>query len=115
MCSLSAPVFFQSNPAIKHRLVPWLLRDLNVLLGKDDEMIRFVMSLILNLIPKTPMEGSEFRDQLRGFLFEQTDHFVDELVSFAKSPYDIRGYDSHVVYDVPPQIIEIGLFICLFH
>jgi len=40
------------NPAIKHRLVPWLLRDLNVLLGNDDEMIRFVMSLILNLIPK---------------------------------------------------------------
>uniref|UniRef100_A0A7M5ULL8 RING-type E3 ubiquitin transferase n=1 Tax=Clytia hemisphaerica TaxID=252671 RepID=A0A7M5ULL8_9CNID len=102
-----SPEFFKRNPAIKHRLVPWLLRDLNALLGNDDEMIRFVMSLILNLISKVSMESGEFKEQLRGFLFEETDHFVDELVSFAKSPFDIRGYDSHVVYDVPPPVIEI--------
>ena len=47
-----APKFFEDNPALKHRLVPWLLRDLNVLLGNDDETIRFVMSMILRMISK---------------------------------------------------------------
>ena len=49
---LVAPKFFEDNPALKHRLVPWLLRDLNVLLGNDDETIRFVMSMILRMISK---------------------------------------------------------------
>lgn len=101
-----SPRFFKDNPAIKHRLVPWLLRDLNVLLGNDDEMIRFVMSLILNLIPKISMDSEEFKQQLVGFLYDKTSQFVDELVSFARSPYDIRGYDNNVVYDVPPTVIE---------
>ncbi|XP_057298870.1 E3 ubiquitin-protein ligase Topors-like [Hydractinia symbiolongicarpus] len=99
------PEFFSDNPAMKHRLVPWLLRDLNVLLGDDDENIRFVMSLILNIIPKVSMESEEFKQQVQPFLFNETNHFVAELISFASSPYDIKGYDDNVVYDVPTQAV----------
>ena len=102
-----SPKFFQDNPALKHRLVPWLLRDLNVLLGN----IRFVMSLILNLVSKISMKEDAFREQLRPFLFEQTDQFVAELVSFASSPYDIRGYDKFVKYTKPEDEINPTEFI----
>lgn len=54
------------------------------------------------------MDGQEFKEQLRGFLFDKTDHFVAELICFARSPYDIRGYDANVVYDVHPQVICVG-------
>ncbi|XP_065674240.1 uncharacterized protein LOC100207129 isoform X4 [Hydra vulgaris] len=105
--------FFKENPALKHRLVPWLLRDLNVLLGDNDENIRFVMSLILNLISNISMECEEFKKQLEPFLFKETDHFIAELISFARSPYDIKGYDDNVVYDVsiqnPVHVIEDSL------
>lgn len=46
------PAFFKENPALTHRLVPWLLRDLNILLGNDDENIRFVLHFILTAISK---------------------------------------------------------------
>lgn len=54
------------------------------------------------------MNSEEFREQLRGFLYDKTDQFVSELISFASSPYDIRGYDSNVVYDVQPTVINVG-------
>jgi len=100
------PQFFDDNPALKHRLVPWLLRDLNVLLGNDDDGIRFVMSMILNIVSKISMEEEEFEKQLKPFLFNETKHFITELISFARSPYDIRGYDDNVVYDVPLKKTE---------
>ena len=51
------------------------------------------------------MGSGEFREQLQSFFFDKTNHFVDELVSFAKSPYDIKGYDDNVVYNPPTSTI----------
>jgi len=110
-----SPKFFTDNPALKHRLVPWLLRDLYALLGDDDESIRFVMSLILRVISTISMTGAPFREQLRPFLFEQTDIFVDELISFARSPYDIRGYDANVRYEKDNDIEITGVTQPLIH
>ena len=45
--------------------------------------------------------SSEFADNLRPFLFEQTEHFVHEFASFARSPYDMVAYDDKAEYDVP--------------
>ena len=47
------------------------------------------------------MESQEFRDQLQPFLFNNTSRFIRELLSFARSPYDMRAYDENVVYDMP--------------
>lgn len=51
------------------------------------------------------MESEEFKQQVQPFLFNETNHFVAELISFASSPYDIKGYDDNVVYDVPTQAV----------
>lgn len=66
------------------------------------------------------MKEDTFRDQLRPFLFDQTNQFVAELVSFAASPYDIRGYDKFVKYTKPESEVVItfaghrGMFLLYF-
>ena len=55
----------------------------------------------------------EFAENLRPFLFEQTEHFIHEFVSFAQSPYDMIAYDDNAEYDAPtdgttlPQLLPV--------
>lgn len=93
--------FYKSNPACTHRLIPWLLRDLRVLLGNSDEEINFLMEFILSLIARIDMDSEQFLEELRPFLLDTTEHFVHELLSFAKAPFDLNAYDECVVYPWP--------------
>ncbi len=47
------------------------------------------------------MESELFGAHLEPFLNERTAHFMHELISFAKSPFDIIAYDSKVRYNWP--------------
>lgn len=45
------------------------------------------------------MTSREFRRRIRTFIPNHTDHFVHELINFARSPFDIIGYDRNVAYN----------------
>ena len=49
------------------------------------------------------MDSSEFVEELRPFLLQTTEHFVHELLSFAKAPFDMVAYDDCVVYPWPDE------------
>uniref|UniRef100_A0A8C1FBB7 E3 ubiquitin-protein ligase Topors n=1 Tax=Cyprinus carpio carpio TaxID=630221 RepID=A0A8C1FBB7_CYPCA len=74
--------FLRQNPGCLRRLLPWLQRELTVLYGSHDE--------------------------LRPFLLARTDHFLDELVSFARSTLNMEAYDQQAVYDCPAPSYEEG-------
>lgn len=44
--------FYKSNAACTHRLIPWLLRDLKVLLGNNEKEVNFLVEFILSLITR---------------------------------------------------------------
>lgn len=48
----TAPQFFLAYPACTHRLIPWLTRDLKVLLNDEESHVNFVLQIILSLITK---------------------------------------------------------------
>ena len=48
----SAPGFFRINPACTHRLVPWLKRELGVLLNDSESHVQFIQQLVMTLINK---------------------------------------------------------------
>lgn len=48
--SCAAASFFRHNPASVHRLIPWLARELRVLVGRDH--VDFMVQLILSLVDK---------------------------------------------------------------
>lgn len=98
-----SPEFFRINPACTHRLIPWLTRDLRVLLNDDESHVGFVLQIILSLIAKVELSSEEFCHQLRPFLFDKTEHFIHEFVSFARSPFDLNAYDERAQYSWPGE------------
>lgn len=50
------------------------------------------------LSTRIDLESPDFIDHLQPFLHEKTEHFLHELISFAKSPLDITAYDNKVSY-----------------
>ena len=49
------------------------------------------------------MESAVFALRLRPFLHENTDLFLHEFISFAKSPLDMIAYDARVSYGLQEQ------------
>lgn len=101
-----SPEFFRRNPACSHRLVPWLNRELNVLLDNLEDQVQLLLELILELIQRFEIGGEVFRTHLESFLGRRTDHFVHEFIHFARSPFDMCSYDRHAVYEVNPESID---------
>ncbi|XP_011474337.3 E3 ubiquitin-protein ligase Topors [Oryzias latipes] len=93
--------FYRRNPACLHRLVPWLKRELTVLYGAHGSLVNIVQHIIMSRITRYDMEDGAIQEELRPFLQARTEHFLHEFISFAKSPFNMEGYDQHAVYDCP--------------
>ncbi|ELU06401.1 hypothetical protein CAPTEDRAFT_223035 [Capitella teleta] len=91
--------FFRGNPACCHRLVPWLNRELNVLLFTHEDHVQFVLELIIDLIKRFEIQSEEFFEHIQPFFGRRTEHFVHEFLSFSRAPYDMVKYDQLAVYD----------------
>ncbi|XP_051946969.1 E3 ubiquitin-protein ligase Topors [Xyrauchen texanus] len=100
--------YLRQNPTCLHRLLPWLQRELTVLYGSHGSLVNIVQHIIMSRITNYNMEESAIRDELRPFLLARTDHFLHELVSFARSTLSMEAYDQQAVYDCPAPSYEEG-------
>lgn len=94
----SSPEFYRLNPATTHRLVPWLTRELNVLLDVSMDPQVYCQE-ILRLITIYPIRSRQFREAMRPVLGERVDHFIHEFYHFAISVHDMVSYDIVVEYE----------------
>ncbi|XP_033153350.1 E3 ubiquitin-protein ligase Topors [Drosophila mauritiana] len=102
--------FYRNNPAQIHRLMPWIHRDIMCLLRNAAHSVNTVMTLMNDLLPMTSLLGPTFRRRLSPYLGERTSHFIHELFNFARSPYDINGYDHVVQYSARvAEEVEVDL------
>ncbi|XP_002129481.2 uncharacterized protein LOC100178429 [Ciona intestinalis] len=91
--------FYQDNPAQLHRLVPWLKRELVILFGANSVyLVNCLCDTILGSIRSVGITSSEFYALIHPYFGEMTDHFINELISYAKSPHDLSSYDRHAHY-----------------
>ena len=95
----TTPEFFQLNPAMTHRLVPWLNRELNVLLTNHENRVSYVLDLILRMITQSHICSRAFREALQEYTGAQTEHFIHEFFQFARSPFDMHGFDENANYE----------------
>ena len=94
-----SPAFFTRNEACTHRLVPWLNRELNVLLTSRTESVGFVLELIIDLIKRFEIDSEEFYEHIQPYIQSRTSHFIHEFMAFARSPHDMIAYDRHAQYE----------------
>lgn len=92
--------FHRANPAQLHRLMPWLHRELLCLGGDQPQThtISYLVQRIETLIQTYDMTSFEFQSRIRPLVPNHTDHFIHELINYARSPYDLIGYDRFVTY-----------------
>uniref|UniRef100_A0A1I8PSU9 E3 ubiquitin-protein ligase Topors n=1 Tax=Stomoxys calcitrans TaxID=35570 RepID=A0A1I8PSU9_STOCA len=106
----SSAQYYRDNPAQIHRLVPWISRDLQCLLrqsqqdGQSQHDVNTVLESINTALSLMNILSPAFRRRLQVFLGNKTAHFIHELNNFARSPYDMNGYDRVVEYS--PQSNE---------
>lgn len=96
--------FCRENPAQTHRLIPWLNRELVVLMPPNhtNAIPRILEDMRENLC-QHDIQSREIREYFLRYLHEKADHFIHEFYNFAISPYDIVGYDRNVDYSSREQ------------
>ncbi|XP_038207931.1 E3 ubiquitin-protein ligase Topors [Zerene cesonia] len=98
------PEFYRYNISQMHRLMPWLNRELHYLLNENTGHISYVMSQIIDLLPRYHINSPEFREAVQRYFGDRTEHFLHELYCFASTPYDMAGYDRNVQYTTDSRI-----------
>ncbi|KAH8369510.1 hypothetical protein KR200_006568 [Drosophila serrata] len=102
--------FYRNNPAQMHRLMPWIHRDIVCLLRNAAHSVGTVMQLMHDILPMTNILGPTFRRHLSPYLGDRTSHFIHELFNFARSPFDMIGYDHVVQYSARvAEEVEVDL------
>lgn len=100
--------FFREYPGSKNRLVPFLQREVNALLP-DERSLR-AMNLvhrILAAIDDHPIRGRYMKNMLRPEMGDNTEHFLYEFYTYARSPFDLWGYDHNAqLLNAEPTITE---------
>ncbi|XP_022130311.2 E3 ubiquitin-protein ligase Topors [Pieris rapae] len=102
-----APDFYRCNDSQMHRLVPWLSRELHYLLNENVGHISYVMTQIMDLLPRYHINSTEFREAMQRYFGDRTEHFLHELYCFASTPYDMAGYDRNVQYTTDSRVSTI--------
>ncbi|XP_014472619.1 PREDICTED: E3 ubiquitin-protein ligase Topors-like isoform X2 [Dinoponera quadriceps] len=89
--------YYRRHPRELERLVPWLTRELQVLLDFST-LVTCVLNIIKNVLTQCDIRSSEFHSVMRPHFNIHTDHFIHELLNFAQSNFDVIGYDQTVAY-----------------
>ncbi|XP_017472994.1 PREDICTED: E3 ubiquitin-protein ligase Topors-like [Rhagoletis zephyria] len=99
--------FYRDNPAQVHRLMPWINRDIVCLLRNTEHDVSSLLERINESLLQTNILSPAFRRRLQPYLGTKTSHFIHELNNFARSPYDMIGYDRAVHYlpQAPEEIV----------
>ncbi|XP_042236226.1 E3 ubiquitin-protein ligase Topors-like [Homarus americanus] len=92
----SSPELYREQPALTHRLVPWVNRELAALLPST--RVGAVLALVMDLIERHPINSREFLRTMQTCLGSRVTHFVHEFYHFARSPYDMVGHDNAAQY-----------------
>ncbi|XP_012139770.2 uncharacterized protein LOC100876127 isoform X2 [Megachile rotundata] len=90
--------YYRREPAELNRLIPWLNRELQVLLDENSTHITYVLRCIMEILSQFDITSPEFRDSVRPYFGTFTDHFVHELLNYARTNFDLVGYDQSVTY-----------------
>ena len=86
--------------------MPWINRDIVCLLRNTDHDVTVLLEQVNAILPFNSILSPAFRRQIQPYLGTKTAHFIHELHNFARSPYDMIGYDRHVQY-LPQPTEEI--------
>ncbi|KAI9093730.1 hypothetical protein DFS34DRAFT_630123 [Phlyctochytrium arcticum] len=97
------PSAFIRNQALLDKLVPWIKRDLRVILKMDD--VDMISDVVVAVMKRHRLDSDAAKDELVDYIGSTTSHFLQELLGFAKSSWTMDTYDNQVVY-IPFESVQ---------
>ena len=88
----TSPTLYRDQPALTHRLTPWINRELAALLPSS--RVGHTLTKVMDLLEVHPINSRAFKNAISEDLGGRASHFCHELYHFARSPYDIVGHDN---------------------
>lgn len=67
-------------------------------MANNPQLPSYLIQLILDLIQRHEIRSPEIHDRLLPYFGNRTEHFQHEFYNFARSVYDMVGFDRHAVY-----------------
>ncbi|KAG0274750.1 hypothetical protein BGZ95_009491, partial [Linnemannia exigua] len=127
----TTPESFRIFPHRLDRLVPWIRRELQAIttisspsasqpvLTSDgntvhsanphdeaDSGLEIIREYIIAVCKRYDLQTDQGQDLIRDFLHDHTEHFVHELMAFARSPFSIEAYDRVAQYGSPSSSLS---------
>ncbi|KAG0076344.1 hypothetical protein BGZ90_008816 [Linnemannia elongata] len=118
------PETFRIFPQRLDRLVPWIRRELQAITTlssfppeaagsasairttnssneETDSGLEIIREYIIAVCKRYDLQTDQGQDLIRDFLHDYTEHFVHELMGFARSPFSMEAYDRAAQYSSP--------------
>lgn len=92
-----SPDHLRRHPEEMQRMIPWLSRELFAIL-RAPGISNHVLERVLDLLPNHEIHSRQFWTGVETYLRHHCDHFIHEFYNFARSPYDMIGFDENAVY-----------------
>ncbi|KAI1280546.1 E3 ubiquitin-protein -like ligase [Halotydeus destructor] len=90
--------FYNKYPAVKHRLIPFLNRELLALLENSNEIERLI-ERIISALSSFSIRSRRFRRLVEPYTLRNTDHFIHEFYCFARSSeHELVAFDRSTTY-----------------
>ncbi|MES1905037.1 MAG: hypothetical protein MHPSP_001537, partial [Paramarteilia canceri] len=93
------PEFLKTHPALLHRIIPFISRDLQAIFDENFEELHFLKLFILSQMQESYIFDDEFENQLNFYLGSKSKHFIHELALFCNSLMFLKEFDQNVVYE----------------
>lgn len=94
---ITSASFYRDNPALTHRLQPFVCRELSALINCEFEA-QFLAQRVMDAVLNHDIRSRSFRRTVENYLVSNTDHFIHEFYSFATSPFELNEYDTNTTY-----------------
>lgn len=79
------------------RIMPWLTRELKVLL-KSHQNVRLAISIIQPLLTQVTIDSPHFSEKVSPLLGRRSRHFIQEFVAFTNSALTMQAFDRKAMY-----------------
>ncbi|GFN95142.1 E3 ubiquitin-protein ligase topors [Plakobranchus ocellatus] len=94
------PAMVAASSHRMHRIMPWLTRELRVLLHSS-QSVRLAISVIQPLLTQFPIDSVEFLNRVSPLMGRRCQQFVQQFVAFANSALTIQAFDRKAMYQRP--------------
>ncbi|BFZ16511.1 hypothetical protein BsWGS_19550 [Bradybaena similaris] len=80
-----------------HRIMPWLTRELRVLL-RSHQNVRHAISIIQPLLTQVTIDSHYFNEKVSPIIGQRFPQFIQEFTSFANSALTVQAFDRKAMY-----------------